>query len=159
MRVQCDDDLYRVDRVYLGPRGKPWPLRATYRGWVMAGIIMLAVLIVWRMIGLPTPWMVLLGVAAGSYWLGQRLDRWFTADRPILSELGRVFQELAAPRPDLHPEPVTWRHEIEVTRWGPGAPPRPRWWKRLAAKIRALRDKTRRHQGRVYEQGGWRSVK
>jgi hypothetical protein len=164
MIVQCDDDLYRVDRVFLGPKGKPWPFRLTYRGWVVCATLAIVIVIVWRMIHLPWHPVMLIGAVVVAFLGAQWLDVHLTVDRPPLAEIERLGQELAAPRPDLNPKPVAISGSIEVPRWKAGAVPDVRWYARLLpglthALSRASSSITGHKKGRIYVDGGWQDVK
>lgn len=156
MRVQCDDELYRVDRVFLGPKGKPWPFRATYRAYVFWGLLTLAWLLIWRLIGLPWHVLVPLVLATLGYPTAIWIDTKLTADRPIWSELERIVQELLAPRPDLKPTSTTQIQKLKVQRWPVGTAPADRWPVRLRTWLRSVR---RRGGGRVYKDGEWSNVR
>ena len=152
MRIQCDDELFRVDRVFLGPKGKPWPLRATYRAYVLWGFLAVGSLVLWRMIGLPWHMLVLAAIPIVTYPLATWIDKKLNADRPFLSELWRAWQELVAPRPALHPEPFTRVHGLKAERWKADAPPARRWWSRAKSP-------TAGRGGRVYRDGEWTRVR
>ncbi len=164
MRIQCDDDLYRVDRVYLGPKGKPWPFRSTYRALGFAAGLAGIGLIVWRAIGFSQDPVVVLGLLAVSYVGAQVIDKKLTVDRPIIGELQRIWQELVAPRPDLTPKPLTTAMTANVTRWGPQAKLANRWWQQAVSTIssksdRAVAKALGRRRGRIFTDGGWRDVR
>jgi hypothetical protein len=162
--VQCDDDLYRVDRVFLGPKGKPWPFRATYRAYgFWAGLTLVGV-VLWRVVHLPWSIVVLIGIVIAGFFGAQGVDKHLTYDRPIVAEIIRVVQELAAPRPDLHPAPVSVSSQITVDRWRAGAVPPRRWWVRAAASVvhgfgRTMLKVLGRSRGRVYANGRWNDVR
>lgn len=160
MRVQCDDELYRVDRVFLGPMGKPWPFRATYRAYVFWGLLTVSALLLWRMIGLPWHILVPLVLATLGYPTANWIDKKLTADRPIWSELERIVQELVAPRPDLNPADLSRVHKLRVQRWKAGAAPDNRWPARLWAWLGSVASRVgRRGGGRVYKDGEWSNVR
>jgi len=156
--VQSDDDLYRVDRVYLGPKGRVWPLRANYRAYVLWVALGVTAIVVWRAVCLPSPFVVVCALGVGTYFAAVRLERWLSDDRSVLSEVARVFQELGSPRPDLRPSPEAWSHRIDVARWRHGSQPRPRLWRRAAASAGGLAGGLGRRKGRVLDRGRWRNV-
>ncbi len=163
MRIQCDDDLYRVDRVFLGPKGKPWPFRATYRALVLtAGLLFLGVT-VWRAVHLPFNTVILVAIGIGAYLGAQALDKRLTVDRPVLGEAQRIWQELTAPRPDVNPRAVTTRLTVDIPRWGPGAHPAKKRWRQGLSSVQAgssrlLSTATGKPRGRVFIEGSWRDV-
>lgn len=164
MTVQCDDDLYRVDRVYLGPKGKPWPFRMTYRGYVLWALLVIVGVVIWRTFHLPWGVLPLLCVAAAAFFGAQWLDKHLTADRPLGSEVSRIWQELTAPRPDLTPGPQTVALSVSVERWRPSAAPAPRHLAQAATAImhtssHVAAKVTGTNRGRVFVNGGWQDVR
>jgi len=163
MIVQCDDDLYRVDRVFLGPKGKPWPFRLTYRGWGLCGGLTVVIIVVWRLLHLPWHAVFLVAAVIVAFLAAQWLDHRLIVDRPMVAEVERLAQELTAPRPDLDSRPVVVSASIVVPRWKQGAVPDARWWRRLVPGIASAGSKvyslvTGRRKGRVYLEGTWRDV-
>ena len=68
MRVRTDDEIYRIDQVWLGPPRATFPWRATYASYLTGFLIFVAVLFVQRRIGirfdiLPTAWALVITVA------------------------------------------------------------------------------------------------
>lgn len=138
MRVRLDDDLYRVDRTYLGPRGKPLPVRATYTQWGLFFVVLVVSAIGLRVLRVslgPTFELLLTQLAVwvlacwGAAWY---LRRFTSSDRPLIDELMRIGQELTARRP-AKPRTQRVRMVMTVQVWGPWVEPRPRrhlrlWW-------------------------------
>jgi len=152
--LQCDDELYRLDRVWLGPKGKPWPIRETYRMYVCWVGLTLGLAVVYRMIGLPWHWLGLVVLGTVGYLGAKWLDRRLTPDRPVWAEVARIWTELSAPRPEP-PQVVTYSVESHVERWGMSAPPRPHLLARVKARISAV---THRKSGKTYVNGKWEYV-
>ncbi|MCL2470380.1 MAG: hypothetical protein FWF25_01370 [Propionibacteriaceae bacterium] len=163
MIIQCDDDLYRVDRVFLGPPGKPWPFRMAYRGYgFWAGLLVVGV-ILWRLARLPWNVVVFVAILVAAWFGAQWLDKHLTADRPISAEISRIFQELTAPRPDLALEASATTAHVGVERWRAGAAPPKRWWQRAATAItagpsRAASKALGKNRGRIFVNGAWQDV-
>lgn len=136
MRVRLDDDLYRVDRTYLGPRGKPLPVRATYTQWALFFGVLAVSGIGLRLLRLsmgPTFGLLLtqLVVWVLACWaVAWYLRRFMTADRPLIDELMRIGQELTARRP-AKPRTQHVRMVASVQVWEPWSEPAPRWHLRL----------------------------
>lgn len=162
MRVRTDDDLYRVDRTYLGPRNRAIPLQVTYRQWfIFLGLLVLS-LTAWRSLALPLDLPVFLVLLVGIWFAAQWISQHLTYDRPLLWEIVRVIQELVAPRPELHEKPQVHQLHLEVPRWRAGAQPDPRWWVRAGHTIGNIWGRMKRgfrKSGQVYENGEWRDVR
>lgn len=100
MRVETDDDLYRVDAVWLGPPGMwAFPWRARYVTYGVGFLVFLLVFTVARkLLGLPLSffvlaWSLVLTVAI-TRWIGSRI----THERPLGGVLALWWAELTAPR-------------------------------------------------------------
>ena len=98
MRLRPDDEVYRVDAVWLGPQGwtLPWTARYTaYAVWLSLFVAVLAVEAVTPLrVGVPPVWEFVFTVL-GTYALMGLVDH----ERPVhtLWQLLRV--EVSAPRP------------------------------------------------------------
>lgn len=98
MLVRTDDDIYRVDSVWLGPPRATFPWRARYVSYGVGLLVMIFVMFLQRRIGigldfLSVAWALVITVAVTRF-LGKRIDY----ERP----LGQVFalfrHELTGPR-------------------------------------------------------------
>jgi hypothetical protein len=97
MLLRPDDEIYRVDAVWLGPRGMtlPWTARySAYGIWLVLFVsVLLAEAILPMRVSVPPVWEIVLSILA-TYALTGVIDH----DRPV----GAVFQlwrnELRAPR-------------------------------------------------------------
>lgn len=96
--VRTDDEVYRVDSVWLGPPRATFPWRARYVSYGLGLLVMVAITFLQRRLGIDldffsVAWALLLTVAVTRF-LGQRIDY----ERP----LGQVFalfrHEVAGPR-------------------------------------------------------------
>lgn len=138
MRVRLDDDLYRLDRTYLGPPGRPVPVRASYSQWALFFAVLAVSVIVLRMMqvtfgpnlqALLTQLVLLVMVSWGIAW---SLRRSMSAERPLIEGLLRIAQELAGPRP-MKDRTECVHKTVAVQVWAPWTAPRPRrhvraWW-------------------------------
>jgi hypothetical protein len=108
MLVRPDDEVYRVDAVWLGPRGMtlPWSARYTAYGiWLVLFVSILLVEAVLPMsVTVPPVWEAVLSILA-TYALTGVIDH----DRPLSSVFQLVRSELSAPRAakELRPRRVT----------------------------------------------------
>ncbi|WP_309116326.1 hypothetical protein [Saccharothrix sp.] len=98
MRVRTDDEVYRVDAVWLGPPKATFPWRARYVAWGVGIVVFLLVTAVQRQIGfgfdfINTGWGFVITIA---------LTRFITArishERPLSSVMTMWVRELTAPR-------------------------------------------------------------
>jgi len=97
MLVRPDDEVYRVDAVWLGPRGAtlPWSARYTAYGiWLVlfVGILLVEAVLPMR-VTVPPVWETVLSILA-TYALTGVIDH----DRPLSSVFQLVRWELRAPR-------------------------------------------------------------
>lgn len=98
MLVRTDDEVYRVDSVWLGPPRATFPWRARYVSYGVGLLVMIIVMFVQRRLGIgldffSVAWSLLITIAVTRY-LGSRIDY----ERP----LGQVFalfrHEVTGPR-------------------------------------------------------------
>ena len=105
MLLRPDDDVYRVDAVWLGPQGMtlPWTVRYTAYGiWLMlfVSIMVIEALLPMR-VSVPPVWEVVITVLA-TYALTGVIDH----ERPVRSVWQLLRAEISAPRAVRDPRPV-----------------------------------------------------
>jgi hypothetical protein len=97
MLLRPDDEIYRVDAVWLGPRGMtlPWTARySAYGIWLVLFVsILLAEALLPMSVSVPPVWEFVLSVLA-TYALTGAIDH----DRPVGSVFQLLRSELPAPR-------------------------------------------------------------
>ena len=98
MRLRTDDEVYRVDAVWLGPEGATMPWRARYVAWFVGGLMFLLIMGVQRQVGIgfgffSTGWAVVAAIV-----LTRLICSRITYERPLTSVLWMWRQELLAPR-------------------------------------------------------------
>lgn len=98
MRIRTDDDVYRVDAVWLGPPKATFPWRARYVSWGVGTVMFLVVLGVERQLGIgfsffSTGWGLLITIALTRL-IGSRI----THERPLTAVALMWVRELTAPR-------------------------------------------------------------
>src|SRR3954470_22348054 len=97
MLLRPDDEIYRVDAVWLGPRGMtlPWTARySAYGIWLVLFVsILLAEALLPMHVSVPPVWELVLSVLA-TYALTGVIDH----DRPVGSVFQLMRNELRAPR-------------------------------------------------------------
>ena len=113
MLLRPDDDVYRVDAVWLGPRGLtlPWSARySAYGIWVVlfVGVLLVEAALPMR-VNIPPVWELVLTILA-TYALTGVIDH----DRPLVSVLQLLHAEAKAPRP-RKPRPAR-RHTTTTVR-------------------------------------------
>lgn len=98
MRVRTDDEIYRIDQVWLGPPRATFPWRATYASYLTGFLIFIAVLFVQRRIGirfdiLPTAWALVITVA-----LTRLIARKVNYEKGVVHLFEHFWYEITGPR-------------------------------------------------------------
>jgi hypothetical protein len=105
MRLRPDDEVYRVDAVWLGPRGLTLPWSARYSAYGIWVVLFTSVLLVEAVlpmrVSMPPVWELVLSILA-TYALTGVIDH----DRPLVSVWQLVRAEVSAPRPPKSTHPV-----------------------------------------------------
>ena len=105
MLVRPDDEVYRVDAVWLGPQGLTLPWSARYSAYGIWVILFVAVLVVEGLlpmpVSIPPVWELVLTIL-GTYALTGVIDH----DRPLISVWELLRSELRAPRAPATSRPV-----------------------------------------------------
>ncbi|MFD0201325.1 MULTISPECIES: hypothetical protein [Saccharothrix] len=98
MRVRTDDEVYRVDAVWLGPPRATFPWRARYVAWGVGIVVFLLVTAVQRQVGfgfdfINTGWGFVITIALTRF-ICSRISH----ERPLSSVMAMWVRELTAPR-------------------------------------------------------------
>ncbi|HEY0574290.1 MAG TPA: hypothetical protein VGD73_09315 [Pseudonocardia sp.] len=98
MRVRTDDEIYRIDQVWLGPPRATFPWRATYASYLVGFLIFVAVLFVQRRIGIqfnimPTAWALVISVA-----LTRLIARKVNYEKGVVHLFEHFWHEVTGPR-------------------------------------------------------------
>ncbi|MDD7919886.1 hypothetical protein [Actinomycetospora callitridis] len=98
MHIRTDDDVYRVDAVWLGPPRATFPWRARYSAYGVGLLVMLVVMFVQRRLGIDlgffsVAWALLITVAVTRF-----VSRRINDERPLLEWLTLFVHELRGPR-------------------------------------------------------------
>lgn len=98
MRIRTDDEVYRVDAVWLGPPKATFPWRARYVAWGVGTVVFLLVLGVERQLGIgfsffSTGWGLLITILLTRL-IGSRISH----ERPLTAVATMWVRELTAPR-------------------------------------------------------------
>lgn len=133
MRVVTDDELKRINRDFLGAKGKRLPFIATYRTYVVVFSIAFATFVAFWVLRVPfSEWTALLYcvvVAYASLLVVRRLQ----GDVGIVAMFKAAGQEVVVPR-SSSPHPRTYRVAAKVPHYSLDAEPRRRWWQRRSRK-------------------------
>jgi hypothetical protein len=98
VRVRTDDEVYRVDAVWLGPPKATFPWRARYVAWGVGIVVFLVVLTVERRMGFgfgffTTAWAFVITIIITRF-ITQRISH----ERPLSAVVAMWVRELTAPR-------------------------------------------------------------
>jgi hypothetical protein len=98
LQIRTDDDVYRVDAVWLGPPKATFPWRARYVSWGVGMMMFLVVISVERQLGIgfgffSTGWGLLITILLTRL-IGSRISH----ERPLTAVAAMWLRELTAPR-------------------------------------------------------------
>jgi hypothetical protein len=98
VRIRTDDEVYRVDSVWLGPPKATFPWRTRYVSWGVGMVMFLVVLGIERQVGIgfgffSTAWGLLITVILTRL-IGSRI----THERPLTAVAAMWTRELTTPR-------------------------------------------------------------
>lgn len=97
MRIRTDDEVYRVDAVWLGPPKATFPWRARYVAWGVGTVVFLVVLTVFRQMEISLFWSIGWGLFV-TILLTMIICSRISHERPLGSVLTMWVREMAAPR-------------------------------------------------------------
>jgi hypothetical protein len=97
VRIRTDDEVYRVDAVWLGPPKATMPWRARYVAWGVGVVVFLVVLTVERRMGISLFWAIAWGVVA-TIVLTRLICSRISHERPLSAVATMWARELTAPR-------------------------------------------------------------
>ncbi|BBG05445.1 MULTISPECIES: hypothetical protein [Pseudonocardia] len=124
MLVRTDDEIYRVDAVWLGPPRATFPWRARYVSYGVGLLVMMLIMMFQRQLGIGLDFIsvawALVGTVAITGFLGKKIDY----ERPLGQVLGQFWAEVTGPRADRRPSggSVGARHvRIQTSRAQPAA--------------------------------------
>lgn len=98
MRIRTDDEIYRVDAVWLGPPKATFPWRARYVAWGVGIPMFLVILGLERQLGIgfgffSTAWAFVLAIA-----ITRMITAKITHERPLSAVFAMWLRELQSPR-------------------------------------------------------------
>lgn len=99
MRIQTDDDVYRVDAVWLGPPRLTFPWRVRYVAYALGLAVVIAVMTVQRWLGIgfgifSSAWALVVAVAVVRT-VGRQVDD----ERPLGPSVRAWWIDVRTPRP------------------------------------------------------------
>ena len=97
MRIRTDDEVYRVDAVWLGPPKATFPWRARYVAWGVGTVVFLLVLTVFRQMGISLFWSNAWGLVV-TIGITMIICARISHERPLGAVLTMWLRELNAPR-------------------------------------------------------------
>jgi hypothetical protein len=97
VRIRTDDEVYRVDAVWLGPPRATMPFRARYVAWGVGVVVFLLVLTVERRIGISLFWSIAWGIVV-TIVLTRVICAKISHERPLSAVTSMWLRELTAPR-------------------------------------------------------------
>lgn len=125
MLVRTDDEVYRVDAVWLGPPRATFPWRARYVSYGVGLLVMMLIMFVQRRLGIgldffSVAW-ALVGTIAITRLLGKKIDY----ERPLGQVLAQFWAEVTGPRAGRKAAGGSVRAShvrVHTTRAHPGTP-------------------------------------
>ena len=98
MLVRTDDEIYRVDSVWLGPPRATFPWRVRYVGYGVGLLVMIGVMFVQRRVGIgldffSVAWALVITIAITRF-IGKRIDY----ERPLGQVVELFKHEITGPR-------------------------------------------------------------
>jgi hypothetical protein len=97
VRIRTDDEVYRVDAVWLGPPKATFPWRARYVAWGVGTVVFLIVLSIFRQLGVSLFWSIAWGLVC-TIGLTMIICARISHERPLSAVVTMWLRELNAPR-------------------------------------------------------------
>jgi hypothetical protein len=97
VRIEADDEVYRVNAVWLGPEQFQFPWRATYRAYGLGIVIFVLLLAIVRQLYGVTFWSAAF-VFLFAIKLTQIVNRRMGYERPFSAVVAMAIHEITAPR-------------------------------------------------------------
>lgn len=106
MLVTSDDEIYRVDQVFLGPDRFRFPWRARYRAYVVFALVFMVSQVVERAVGIPIGiWPIAFALLI-SVGITRKVGQYFDYDRSLKSIWQETRLEVTGPRVQTTPTRV-----------------------------------------------------
>jgi hypothetical protein len=129
MRVRTDDDVYRVDAVWLGPPKVTFPWRARYVAWGIGLTTFFVLLYIVRQVGIGFGFFTVAWTLVGTVVLTRVIARMIGYERPLGATISMFSAEMIGPRAKTKGQgaaatPAHLRVRAERPRPQPGRGPR-----------------------------------
>ena len=98
MLVRTDDEVYRVDAVWLGPPRATFPWRARYVSYGLGLLIMVAVMFLQRRVGIELSFFSLAWALVITVLLTKLIGKRINYDRPFEQVVNLFAHEITGPR-------------------------------------------------------------
>lgn len=98
MHVRTDDEVYRVDAVWLGPPRATFPWRARYVSYGVGLLIMMLIMFVQRRLGVPLDFFSVAWSLVGTVAITRLLGKKISYERPFGQVLAQFWSEVTGPR-------------------------------------------------------------
>ena len=105
MRFVSDDDIKRIDRRYLGPKGKLLIIRTSYRNWGIAIAVSVSVVFLWMFLGLPADKWLISFAAFGTIFLIVAIQRYLVDEVTLFSTAKMFLNEAKSPHEEHLAQP------------------------------------------------------
>jgi hypothetical protein len=109
VRLSVDDEIYRVDAVWLGPPHRTLPFRARYSAYGVGLVVFVLVQLIERRVGLGLGFFTLAWSIFITVLVTRQILSVVDHDRPLVSVLAAFIHEVDAPRQDTKPTQHTFR--------------------------------------------------
>ena len=123
MRFVSDDDIKRIDRRYLGPKGKLLIVRTSYRNWGIAIGVSVGIVFMWMFLGLPVDKWLIAIAAFGAIFLIVAIQRYLVDEVTLFSIARMLYNEAKAPHAEHLGQPESVFMGMYVQIHQDGTPP------------------------------------
>jgi len=113
VRLSVDDEIYRVDAVWLGPPHRTLPFRARYSAYGVGLVVFVLVQLVERRVGLGLGFFTLAWSIFITVLVTRQILSVVDHDRPLVSVLAAFIHEVDAPRQHTKPTQHTFRPPLQ----------------------------------------------
>jgi hypothetical protein len=96
--VRTDDEVYRVDAVWLGPPRATFPWRARYVSYGVGLLVMMVIMFVQRRLGVPLDFFSIAWSLVGTVAITRLLGKKITYERPFGQVVTQFWSEVIGPR-------------------------------------------------------------
>ena len=99
MQLQTDDDVYRVDSVWLGPPKLTFPWRVSYTSYALGLAVLILVMVVQRQLGIGFGVLSLAWAVVVTVGVVRLVGRRVTDEQPLSHLVGSWWADVRTPRP------------------------------------------------------------